>query len=148
MHFWDRKVRKSQSGPLYRVGGGTQKEVAVTPREQGQASRRQRDFRGLCASPLLNCCRCNQIFTLKAGVRKTERAVGIYKNFIFLVAWGMCVCVYTYLSCWKYKHLTYFIVFLPTKKKPSLCFVICNPLGSSGCNLIEETKSHEGFMGS
>lgn len=84
-------MRVSWRGPFFRVGGRAQKEV--TPREQ--ASRRQGDFRGLRASPLLNCCRCNQIFTLKAGVQKADRAAGAQKNFIFLVVWGVCVYIHT-----------------------------------------------------
>lgn len=36
-------------------------------------------------------------------------------------------------------HISF--VFLPTKKRLSLRFVICNPLGSPGQNPIEETRT-------
>lgn len=88
-------MRVSRRGPFFRAGGGAQKEATVTPREQGQASRRQGDIRGLCASPLLNRCRCNQMFTLKAAVQKADRAAGAHKNFIFLVVWGVRVYIHT-----------------------------------------------------
>lgn len=47
------------------------------------------------SAELLHCCRCNQLFMLKAGVQKADRAAGAHENFIFLVVWGMRVYIHT-----------------------------------------------------
>lgn len=127
-------------------------EVMVTVKELGQVSSKQRDSGAISSSPLLICSTCNLIFMLKIHAHKMIGLQALIKKFMFLAACGdVCVCagtcVYT-RAAGNINILHISFVFLPTQKRPSFWFVICNPLGNPGCHLIEKTKTQQGFTGS